>query len=107
MANRSDRHLANLSNSQGTKARSPDQEKVRGFPSWPVAQCGSFKRPDTRPQPEDQSKAATLRTGLGPYTTVRIQLAPPDSPPKPAEVRKDERLFVEKTGAGRLRDSQT
>jgi hypothetical protein len=28
IANRSDRHLANLSNSQGTKARSHDQEKV-------------------------------------------------------------------------------
>ena len=38
MANRSDRHLSNLSNSQGTKARSPDQEKVRGFPSWPGVQ---------------------------------------------------------------------
>ena len=38
MANRSDRHLLNLSNSQGTKARSPDQEKVRGFPSWPGVQ---------------------------------------------------------------------
>ena len=81
MANRSDRHFANLSNCQGTKARSPDQEKVRGFPSWPGAQCGSFKRPDTRPQPEDQSKAATLRTDLGPYTTVRIQLPPPSSLP--------------------------
>jgi hypothetical protein len=38
MANRSDRHLLNLSNSQGTKARSSDQEKVRGFPSWPGVQ---------------------------------------------------------------------
>jgi hypothetical protein len=69
MANRSDRHLANLSNCQGTKARSPDQEKVRGFPSWPRSTMRrSFKRPVTRPQPDDQSKAATLRTRLGPYT---------------------------------------
>jgi hypothetical protein len=75
MANRSDRHLVNLPNCQGTKARSPDQEKVRGFPSWPrsVMRC-SFK---TRPQPEDQSKAATLRTGLGPYTRVRNPGATP------------------------------
>ena len=85
MANRSDRHLLNLSNSQGTKARSPDQEKVRGFPSWPGVQTQALqqKAEYMTATGSKQSEAATLRTGLGPYMRVRIQLAPPVSPFKP------------------------
>ena len=81
MANRSDRHLLNLSNSQGTKARSPDQEEVRGFPSWPGVQRSAPAKGRIHDRNRiKQSETATLRTGLGPYMRVRNDCPPPPSP---------------------------
>ena len=78
MANRSDHHLLNLSNCQGTQADCTDQEKVRGFPSWPGAQRSAPAKGRIHDHNPDQSnqKTATLRTGLGPYMPVRIHFAP-------------------------------
>ena len=51
------------------------------FPSWPGVQHGAPSRGRIHDRNRISAiRAATLRTGLGPYTTVRIQLPPPTSP---------------------------
>ena len=71
----------NLSNSQGTKARSPDQEKVAriSIMARNATQALQQKAEYMTATGSKQSEAATLRTGLGPYRRVRIHPPPPTS----------------------------
>ena len=85
MANRSDRHLSNLSNCQGAKPVRLIRGRCADFPSWPGVQHGAPSRGRIHDRNRISAiRAATLRTGLGPYMgpymSVRISPAPPASP---------------------------
>src|ERR1700674_1678516 len=80
MANRSDRHLSNLSNSQGAKPVRLIRRRCADFHHGPECNAALQQKAGyTTATGSKQSEAATLRTGLGPYTRVRIQPAPPMS----------------------------
>ena len=81
MANRSDRHLSNLSNCQGAKPVRLIRGRCADFPSWPGVQHGAPSRGRIHDRNRISAiRAATLRTGLGPYMgpymSVRIRPAP-------------------------------
>ena len=81
MANRSDRHLSNLSNCQGAKPVRLIRGRCADFPSWPGVQHGAPSRGRIHDRNRISAiRAATLRTGLGPYMPVRIHFAPARSP---------------------------
>lgn len=77
MANRSDRRLANLSNWQALEAVAPIRTRRADFHQGPehrtelLEEAGYTIATDSALTPTNN-----LRTGLGPYTAVRIHLAP-------------------------------
>jgi hypothetical protein len=74
MANRSDRHLSNLSNCQGAKPVRLIRGRCADFPSWPGVQHGAPSRGRIHDRNRISAiRAATLRTGLGPYMTVQVK----------------------------------
>jgi len=80
MANRSDRHVANLSNCQGAKPVRLMRTTCADFHHGPERNAALHQQAGYMTATGYPAiRAATLRTGLGPYMTVRIQLAPPTS----------------------------
>ena len=77
MANRSDRHLSNLSNSQGAKPVRLIRRRCADFHHGPECNAALHQQAGYMTAIAHQAiRAATLRTGLGPYMKVRIHLAP-------------------------------
>ena len=80
MANRSDRHLSNLSNSQGAKPVRLIRKRCADFHHGPECNAALHQEAGYMTAIAHQAiRAATLRTGLGPYMRVRIDCAPPAS----------------------------
>ena len=65
----------------GPRGRGTDQDKARGFPSGPGASTKLLTEAEyTTATGFPSHRQTALRSGLGPYTTVRIHSAPPTSP---------------------------
>jgi hypothetical protein len=81
MANRSDQHLSNLSNSQGATPVRLIRRRCADFHHGPECNAALHQQAGYMTAIAHQAiRAATLRTGLGPYMRVRIDCAPPSSP---------------------------
>jgi len=75
MANRSDRHLSNLSNCQGAKPVRLIRRRCADFHHGPERNAALQQQAGYMTAIAHQAiRAATLRTGLGPYMTVRIRV---------------------------------
>ena len=76
MANRSDRHVENLSNCQGAKPVRPIRTTCADFHHGPERNAALHQQAGYMTATGYLAiRAATLRTGLGPYMTVRIHVA--------------------------------
>jgi hypothetical protein len=76
MANRSDRHVANLSNCQGAKPVRLMRTTCADFHHGPERNAAPHQQAGHMTATGYLAIRTTLRTGLGPYMTVRI---PPSS----------------------------
>jgi hypothetical protein len=75
IANRSDRHLSNLSNCQGAKPVRLIRRRCADFHHGPERNAALQQQAGYMTAIAHQTiRAATLRTGLGPYMTVRIRV---------------------------------